>query len=296
MSSLSSSLFASSRTSCTFPAVLSATICFKPGAMYSYCVSVSLFKVALTITVCLPPSTPFPVWSQIRAMSRRKFDARRSSASSITKHLTPCVRRMPFLDSSASRPGVPITSSGFFFRKLSSCLRTFAPPMHCCVIDLPYSPNTLSTCRTICMASSCDGTTTKQRTSLDLSFAGKLSSSNTLAITGNRYAIVLPLPVCDCSATLVPASNAGIAATCGRLGSLNPVAFKAAHSLFGNPSCDHVGGASSAGLVSSSQSPAVASVRSSSCATRSSSVATLSSATATIASPDAESPCGGGGT
>ena len=52
----------------------------------------------------------FPVWSTMRAMSRRKLLARRSSASSTTRHLTPCVRRMPLRLSSARRPGVPTTT------------------------------------------------------------------------------------------------------------------------------------------------------------------------------------------
>ena len=52
------------------------------GATYPYASSASGRSVALTITVCRPPSTPFPVWSQIRAMSRRKLLASKSSASS----------------------------------------------------------------------------------------------------------------------------------------------------------------------------------------------------------------------
>mmetsp|Transcript_14540 Transcript_14540/g.61273 ORF Transcript_14540/g.61273 Transcript_14540/m.61273 type:complete len:312 (-) Transcript_14540:194-1129(-) len=221
-----------------------ALICFMLGAMYSYCCRVSRRSVADTTTVWRPPSTPFPVWSQILAMSRRKLLASRSSASSITRHRTPCVRRMPLRESSARRPGVPTTSSGFLRRIASSCLRTLAPPMHCCVMLLPNSPSTRSTWRTICIASSWEGTTTRQRTSEDRSLAGRFSSSMMRAITGSRYAIVLPLPVCDCNATLSPASSAGMAARCGREGSSNPTASSAAHRDLGRPSSANVGGAS----------------------------------------------------
>ena len=262
--------------------------------MYSYCCRVSRRSVADTTTVWRPPSTPLPVWSQILAMSRRKLLASRSSASSITRHFTPCVRRMPLRESSARRPGVPTTSSGFLRRRASSCLRTLAPPMHCCVMLLPNSPRTRSTWRTICIASSCEGTTTRQRTSEDRSLAGRFSSSTTRAMTGSKYAIVLPLPVCDCNATLFPANNAGMAARCGREGSSNPVASSAAHRDLGRPSSAKVGGAS----VSDSASPASASQGASSLgggALEASSAATMPAleasseacVSASVSSPDA---------
>ena len=222
--------------------------------MYSYCCRVSRRSVADTTTVWRPPSTPFPVWSQILAMSRRKLLASRSSASSITRHRTPCVRRMPLRESSARRPGVPTTSSGFLRRSASSCLRTLAPPMHCCVMLLPNSPSTRSTWRTICIASSCEGTTTRQRTSEDRSLAGRFSSSTMRAMTGSKYAIVLPLPVCDCNATLFPASNAGMAAHCGSEGSSKPVASSAAHRDLGRPSSAKVRGASVSAAAASAAS------------------------------------------
>ena len=144
-----SSSFASSSSSAAaaFETGLSyvATMCLRFGARYEYASNVSCFSVALTMTVCLPPGTPFPVCSLILAMSRLKLLANKSSASSTTSVRTPCVCKIPDRDNSAKRPGVPTTMSGLFFRIASSCRLALAPPMACCVIFRPKSPKILST-------------------------------------------------------------------------------------------------------------------------------------------------------
>ena len=222
-SSLASATSASS-TSSSSPGVVKAvgdglsyvaTMCVRFGARYEYASSVSCFNVALTMTVCRPPGTALPVCSLILAMSLRKLLANRSSASSTTNVFTPCVCKMPVRESSANLPGVPTTMSGRFRRIASSCLFAFAPPIACCVISRPRSPNNRSTCRTICIANSCDGATTSARTPFPASLRTVPVSSSTMSqITGSRYASVFPLPVCDCIATFSPRAIAGIAARC----------------------------------------------------------------------------------
>ena len=209
--------------------------------------------------VLLPPFAPLPQCSLILAMSRRKLLANKSSASSMTSVLTPCVFNTPMRDISAILPGVPTTINGLFFLKPSSCRLAFAPPINCCVISFPYGPSTVSIVLTICIANSCDGATIIARTSFTCLFwfrsifsiaSSSLKMSQNIGI---KYASVLPDPVCDCiaidgidtlhafaSSSFSPPSflksiNSGKAANCATDGFSMPALRSKSTICFGTP-------------------------------------------------------------
>mmetsp|Transcript_23389 Transcript_23389/g.44564 ORF Transcript_23389/g.44564 Transcript_23389/m.44564 type:complete len:221 (+) Transcript_23389:81-743(+) len=201
-----------SSPSATSPERVTSSLCGL-GHTNAVCCSTASVSVADTITVCRPPSRRLPHCSAMRVMSAILVSLSRSSTSSNTRMPVWWVLSTPSRDSSAKRPGVPTTTKGLFLRMASTCLLVLAPPMACCTMLRRSCPTRSCVCRTICMASSLEGTTTSMRSGCDM-LSSLRSRSMAADSSGSMYARVLPEPVCDCKATLYPPRMAGKDAAC----------------------------------------------------------------------------------
>ena len=154
-------------------------------------------------------------WSSIWRVPSRFSPVRSSSASSMTKLWISLTFKRRSLINVKTRPGVPTTISGFFFKR-SIWRWTLAPP----VIEVTRSPIKAAHSRktsVVWMASSCDGDSTNNWVP---------SPGVIFSINGKANARVFPEPVGDSPSTDSPFRR-GSATFCWiKVGSANPFSLK----------------------------------------------------------------------